>query len=191
MGPILVQGKSYELVVDGDWSNSNGQKLGQDFIKRFKVTAEDHTQPDPSKWKITAPGAGTTEPLVIAFADSIDHSMLYRSIRVLDSATNEVDGEIEISNGETTWAFKPNLPWPAGLLKLKVDTTLEDNAGNSIGRPFDTDLLKKTQPIEPASASERSSARVERAKDRQRSKDRQRANGPQANGRQRLNLSFA
>ena len=92
MGPILVEGKTYELVVDGKWPDSHGRKLGQDFIKRFKVTAADHSQPDPSKWKVTAPAAGTTEPLVVGFTDSIDHSMLNGSIRVLDSAGKEIEG---------------------------------------------------------------------------------------------------
>ena len=35
MGPILVQGKTYELVVDGDWSNSHGQKAWQRFHQAF------------------------------------------------------------------------------------------------------------------------------------------------------------
>lgn len=154
MGPILVEGKTYELVVDGDWSDSHGQQLGKDFIKRFKVTTEDHSQPDPSKWKVTPPAAGTTQPLVIAFADSIDHSMLYGAICVLDSAGEAIAGEIAISNHETTWAFKPNLPWPTGMLKLIVNTTLEDSAGNSIGRPFDVNLVEKTESNDSSSTIE-------------------------------------
>ena len=154
MGPILVEGKTYELVVDGDWPNSNGRKLGQDFIKRFQVTAADHSQPDPSKWKVTAPAAGTTEPLVVEFLDSIDHSMLSRSIRVLDPVGKKVTGEIEISGRETTWTFKPDLPWLSGVQKLNVDATLEDNAGNSIGRPFDVDLIKKAKSGKSPSAIE-------------------------------------
>ena len=154
MGPILVEGKTYELVVDGDWPNSNGRKLGQDFIKRFQVTAADHLQPDPSKWKVTAPAAGTTEPLVVEFLDSIDHSMLSRSIRVLDSAGKEITGEIEIGGRETRWNFKPDLPWSSGVQKLNVNATLEDNAGNSIGRPFDVDLIKKAKSGKSPSAIE-------------------------------------
>ena len=154
MGPILVEGKTYELVVDGDWPSSHGQMLGQDFVKRFRVIAADNSQPDPFKWKVTSPAADTTDRLTVRFANPIDHSMLYRSIRVLDSAGKEIAGEIEISNHEKTWAFKPNLRWPSGVLKLKVNPTLEDNAGNSIGRPFDVDLLEKTKSSKSSEAIE-------------------------------------
>ena len=80
--------------------------------------------------------------------------MLFGSIQVLDPAGKELAGEIEVSNRETIWSFKPNLPWPTGLLKLKVTPDLEDSAGNSIDRPFDVDLLKEVTSSEKASAIE-------------------------------------
>ena len=39
------------------------------------------------------------------------------------------------------WSFVPEKPWAAGRYSLVIDTTLEDLAGNSIGRPFEVDLF--------------------------------------------------
>lgn len=145
MGPILTAGKSFELVIDGRWPDSRGEKLGEDFVKKFRATHEDHTQPDPSKWKISSPASGTRQPLAIGFAGSIDHAMLLGAIRVIDPDANIAEGEVAVSNHETRWSFVPKAEWTAGSFKITINQDLEDNAGNSIGRQFDVDMFEKTE----------------------------------------------
>lgn len=148
MGPILVAGKSYELVVNGSWVDANGNELGTDVVKRFFAVGEDQSQPDPAKWKIGAPAAGSRRPLEILFPDSLDHAMLYRAINVIDSHTNPVQGSVTVSDHEKRWSFQPIQKWRSGSYKIIVSEELEDNAGNSIGRPFDVDLFDETESSE-------------------------------------------
>lgn len=144
-GPSLEMGKSYTLVIDADWPDARDRKLKQHYRKDFKVIEPDEAQPDPKKWKIAAPAPGSSEPLVITFSESLDHAMLRRVLLVLDPEGKEIDGKITIENNETHWEFQPDSPWSTGKHSLQIETTLEDLAGNSIGRPFEVDVIR---PIE-------------------------------------------
>lgn len=148
MGPILIAGKSYELVISGSWPDANGDELGKEFMKRFLAAAEDHSQPDPAKWKVTSPAAGSRDPLEIVFPNSLDHAMLFLAINVVDSNSKPVSGTVTVSDQETIWSFLPNQEWQSGSYRINVNKDLEDNAGNSIGRPFDVDLFEKTESPE-------------------------------------------
>jgi hypothetical protein len=152
VGPALEEGKSYTLVIGRDWSDARGNPLKQAFRKRFKVVAPDDVQPSPKRWKLTPPQAGTTGPLVARFDEPLDRAMLQRVLVVTDSAGKRVAGSIEVDRDETRWRFRPERPWRAGRYSLVVETTLEDLAGNSIGRPFEVDVF---QPIEKRVAPER------------------------------------
>ena len=50
-------------------------------------------------------------------------------------------GKVAIERQETQWRFIPDEPWKAGEYRLKVDRSLEDLAGNHIGRAFDVDTF--------------------------------------------------
>ena len=145
MGPIFVQGKIYELVIDGDWPDGNGQPIGNDFTKRFRIAAEDHQQPNPSLWQMKIPVENTRQPMVISFPQSLDHSMLQSAITILDTQSSPVAGPIEISKNETQWSLTPNALWKPGSYTIEIDSRLEDNSGNSIEKQFDVDVFDKTQ----------------------------------------------
>ena len=145
MGPIFVQGSTYELVVNGDWPDGNGQPIGKDFTKRFRIAAEDHQSPDPANWQTKIPLENTTQPLVISFPQSLDHSMLQTAITILDTQSKPVAGPIEISKNESQWSLTPKAMWKAGSYTIQIDSRLEDNAGNSIEKQFDVDVFEKTQ----------------------------------------------
>ena len=48
---------------------------------------------------------------------------------------------------ERRWNFVPGRPWRRGIYKLVIETTIEDLAGNSIGKPFDVDLFERIQRL--------------------------------------------
>ena len=145
MGPILVPGESYDLIISGDWPDSIGRCLGQDYRKRFVAVAEDHVQPDPATWKVTSPTIGSQGPLKVSFPDPLDYAMLLRAIRVIDADSNRVSGVTRVAGFEDRWTFKPDQVWKSGKYKLVISKDLEDNAGNSIERLFDVDLFDKTE----------------------------------------------
>lgn len=144
VGPALEEGKSYALVIDKHWRDANGQPLSQEFRKEFKVAAPDDTQPNPKKWRMTAPAAETTQPLTAVFEEPLDRAMLQRLL-VLNAAQQVVAGEVTVDDEETRWRFQPKQPWPSGSYNLQVKTTLEDLAGNSIGRPFEVDVFRTVE----------------------------------------------
>ncbi len=104
---------------------------------------------DPAKWRIASPREGTTEPLVVTFPRPLDYALLQRTVKVAGVA-----GKIAVARDETEWRFTPDTPWIAGAHELIVETTLEDLAGNRVGRPFDVDTFHEvTRQIETPTVS--------------------------------------
>ncbi|MGZ8921281.1 MAG: Ig-like domain-containing protein, partial [Limisphaerales bacterium] len=136
VGPALQEGKRYRLTISRSWLDASGTPLKQSFEKKFQVIAADRSAPDLSDWKFSEPKAGTREPLRIEFSDPMDHALALRMIRV-----ENVEGDSKASANETVWSFTPEQPWRAGKHRLVVQSTIEDLAGNNIGKPFEVDLF--------------------------------------------------
>jgi hypothetical protein len=147
IGPALVAGEEYVLVVDGAWRDANGQPLGKDFRKTFRATPQDETQPDPRRWKLNLPSANSNQPLVIEFDEPLDHAMLHRVIRVVDANRSEKTGEVTVDRNESRWSFTPDVAWEAGAHELVVEGVLEDLAGNSVGRKFEVSMEDKDREV--------------------------------------------
>jgi len=143
-GPPLVEGRTYTLVIDRAWLDEDDAPMKETFKKTFMVAAPDDTQPDIKTWKVAAP-ASDKAALKVTFPESMEHALSQRMIWVTDAAGERIAGEIKLSERETVWTFTPAKPWKAGAYQLVADTRLEDLAGNSIGRPFEVDVLR---PVE-------------------------------------------
>jgi hypothetical protein len=138
VGPAIEEGKQYTLVIDRSWRDARGAALVSEFRKPFRVGPADRTPPDPNQWKLTAPKAGTSEALVVTFPEPLDYALLMRLVEV-----EGVPGKVRVDRNETEWRFTPEQPWKPGAYRLKVDTSLEDLAGNRIGRAFDVDTFER------------------------------------------------
>ena len=75
----------------------------------------------------------------------MDSALLQRVVWVVDSSGKKVSGTIGLDREETVWRFTPTEAWQAGEYQLAADNRLEDLAGNSLGKPFEVDVLR---PIE-------------------------------------------
>lgn len=139
VGPVLEQGSTYTLVVGTAWHAATGEPLGKSHSKAFRVIAPDTAQPSLGRWKLRVPPAGTSDPLIVQLGESLDHSILQHAIDVEINET-PLDGVIEIQQKETVWEFHPSEPWQVGKYRLVANSTLEDLAGNSLGRPFEVEL---------------------------------------------------
>lgn len=137
-GPNLVEGSSYTLVIGHEWLDANGQPLAADFTKPFRVVEAERAPVEPAKWRIFPPKPGGAEALVVDFPRPLDYALLQHAITV-----NGVKGKVEVAHGETEWRFTPDAPWTPGDYRLIVNTTLEDLAGNRVGRAFDVDLFNE------------------------------------------------
>lgn len=141
IGPSLETGKSYTLVIRPAWKDGNGAPLKAEFQKSFRVVAPDREPPDPKHWQINAPPSGSREPLVIIFPEPLDQALTLRVISVTDMAGKVIAGTVTLTNQERQWVFTPQTAWLRGAYQLVIQTTLEDLAGNNIGKPFEVDLF--------------------------------------------------
>ncbi len=145
LGAVLVAGQTYTLVVDADWRDAQGEPLAAEARKTFEVIPPDEEPLNPVAWKIEPPRAGTMGPLVVRFGEPLDQALASRVLHVLDPRGQRMPGHVTLSEQETCWQFVPEQPWDAGSYRLSIDTTLEDLAGNAIGRAFDVDLFAPVQ----------------------------------------------
>ena len=146
VGPALESGKRFTLSIDRGWPDARGKPLKEEFRKPFEVGPPDRDPLVPHRWEIRVPKAASREPLVVGFGEPMDHALARRLIRVLDNSGNPVAGAVEMEVWERRWAFTPDLPWGRGDYSLVVQPTLEDLAGNNIGKPFEVDLVEGTEP---------------------------------------------
>jgi hypothetical protein len=139
VGAPLVAGRSYTFVVDAALHDGNGQSLREAYRKQFRVVSADRTPPDPAQWRIESAPAGSVTPVAVTFPEALDHALLERSFTVTNTGGTRITGGIAIDDNERRWRFTPNDAWRAGTYSLTIATTLEDLAGNRIGRAFDVD----------------------------------------------------
>jgi len=163
LGPPLIPGRRYHLVVDAKMPDGNGNALASSYDKPFEAIEPTRDSLDYKKWILVEPVAGSIEPLRLIMNQPMDHALLERMIAIYHSepqrpranhlgvalAENDqsssslgtrVEGRIEIASGETEWRFIPKYPWNAGEFKVVIDPSLEDPAGNNLKGVFDADL---------------------------------------------------
>ena len=140
MGPPIAEGERYSLVIDRGWPDARGVPLAAEYRKEFRGGPAVRVPPNPNQWRVTAPGAGTSAPLVVDFGRSMNYPLLQRMLQVAGPA-GHLAGTIAVDRNETIWRFTPRQPWTAGSYRLRVDADLEDVAGNKIDQPFDIDVF--------------------------------------------------
>jgi hypothetical protein len=145
IGPALEQGKSFTLVIDREWPDANGALLKESFRKTFQVGPPDRTSIDTAAWKIQAPKTGSHAPLAVRFSKPMDHALAQRVIRVADKSNRLLEGSIALEDHEQHWTFVPKEAWRPGPHALLVEKTIEDLAGNNIGKAFEVDLFEGVQ----------------------------------------------
>jgi hypothetical protein len=148
MGLPIVDGKKYTLLIDQEFHDAHGAPLQESFRKEFRGGPIDRVPPEPKRWRVAEPKAGTKNPLVVDFPKPLDYALLQRLIEVSKISGRAIGGTVVVDRGETQWRFTPAEPWRAGEYQLMIDTALEDLAGNHIGRAFDVDTFAKAP--EPA-----------------------------------------
>ena len=139
MGRPLAVGGTYVLEIGAGWLDAEGQPLVAPFRREFRVGPSQERALDPADWRLEVPAAGTRDPLAVAFPAPLDYGLLQRALRVATAGGQPLAGAIRIEREETRWLFTPRTPWQPGEHQLVAAATLEDVAGNRIGRAFEVD----------------------------------------------------
>jgi hypothetical protein len=144
-GPVFVAGQSYVLEIAATCRDAAGRPLRATYAKTFRIGAADRVTPEPMRWKISPPAAGTREALKVEFDEALDHALALRLIAVAagEGTRVAVEGEASLQRQERDWNFVPDRPWARGVHRLLVATTIEDLAGNNIGQAFDVDRFER------------------------------------------------
>lgn len=142
MGPPIVEGQRYTLVIDRDWPDARDVPMVEGFRKSFRGGPLERAKPDPSQWHLTPPAAGSSAALAVEFPKPMNYVLLARMIAVVREG-RPVGGEAAVDRAETRWLFTPREAWKPGQYRLSIDTALEDLAGNSIAQAFDIDVFER------------------------------------------------
>lgn len=142
VGPVFEAGKTYFLTIKAGWRDAAGRPLRGEVRHSYRVGPADRTPPDPARWQIRPPKPDTRGVLMVLFDEPMDHALAERllTVRAGRGEGPAVEGEVEVGARESTWKFAPAQPWAKGRYALTIATTIEDLAGNNIGKTFDVDL---------------------------------------------------
>ena len=146
LGRPLAADRRYTLVIDAAWHDAAGQPLVAPFRREYRVGPPRERALDPAAWRIDVPAPATRDPLAVRFPMPLDYGLLQSALHVATGDGRPLAGEIRVEEGETRWTFTPRGPWQPGEYRLVAAATLEDAAGNRIGRPFEVDADDPQEP---------------------------------------------
>ncbi|MCY4122669.1 MAG: hypothetical protein OXG72_17310, partial [Acidobacteria bacterium] len=142
LGRPLSTDRRYTLAIDAAWRDAAGQPLVAPFRREFQVGPARERALDPAAWRLDLPSSDTRDPLAVRFPVPLDYGLLQSALRVATGGGRPLAGEIRVEQGETRWTFTPRAPWRPGEYRLVAAATLEDVAGNRIGRSFEVDAAE-------------------------------------------------
>ena len=123
-------------MIDRDWLDGRGAPLVSEVPQIISRRSRRPRTDRPCQVAHHAAARRHLDPLVIDFPEPLDYALLHRLLSV-----ESVPGKIDIAREETEWRFTPLHPWKSGAYRIVIPTTLEDLAGNHVGRPFDVDTF--------------------------------------------------
>lgn len=139
-GLPIVNENTYELKINGNWKNSNGNRLGKGYTKMLYVAERDNKKPILDNWETSSPKNNTKTPLRIHFAEPLDAILAKEVIYIINTDNKVVEGTYKLVNNETIIEFYPKTNWQEGTYLIEVESKLEDLAGNNLNHLFDVDL---------------------------------------------------
>ena len=136
-GAPLHDGDTVTLVVDSGVLDAAGSSLVRDASHTYAVGAAIRSRVDPRRWNVRWPDASSRE-LTVVFDRPLDRALVQRYLRVVDETAQPVPGQSVLDKDSLRWVFTPAAVHTG--IRVRVDTRLEDLAGNSVRRVFDRDL---------------------------------------------------
>jgi len=137
LGPALLEGNQYQLVISGAWQDVYGQELSINTTKEFAVTKAYRQYIKVDELEIQNPDADSKGILSIQFDRIIDHALVQSMIQIKDENEKVKAGYWQTSEDEKMVQFIPENPWQKGTYQIIMDSRLEDVAGNNLNNLLD------------------------------------------------------
>ncbi len=138
LGPPLVEGRHYTLEVAGR-PDATGLIMAAPFRHVFTVGPADRQSPDPDRWQLQVPAAGSRAQLRVLLDAPLDQALAERCLSV-QGPEGMLHGKASLADDGLIWTFVPEAPWRTAAHTLTVAADLEDPSGNRPGRPFDVPM---------------------------------------------------
>jgi hypothetical protein len=148
--------REYTLEIAPGLPDQRGRPLAAGFRHAFRTAGHDREQPRIASWELALPTANTREPLTVGFPEPLDHALAEGVITVETATGQPVAGSATVDADGRRWTFIPRSRWSAGDHRLSAGGELEDLAGNSLYRPFETVSGQGPRPTATPPAFERS-----------------------------------
>jgi hypothetical protein len=135
LGVVMNEGRKYRLNVAKEWKSKRGLALEKDYSKTFVTSRRDVKKPDITKWQVSFKG----DTVIVDLKESLDWSLLHNTISI-------THGDVVMLPETITETCERRLLIFFGALasgqdyNLNVESRLEDLAGNSLNRLFETDV---------------------------------------------------
>jgi hypothetical protein len=140
LGPVLVPGKHYSLVIEKNVRDARGIPLGKEYRHDFSTLPEDHKRPLPQNWKIrTTIDSDSRKSLLVISPEPLDHALVTKSLKLFQNG-KPVPISVDVGPKDTLFYLSPQVPTELSDCELRIGIQLEDLAGNTPERIFDTDL---------------------------------------------------
>jgi hypothetical protein len=132
LGPVLESGKQFKLRISSKIKDQNGIPLEGVSEHDFIVEEADRCSPSIDRWELTILN---NENFRIKFDEPLDYGSAKNAFEV-----EGISGEWLMSNDQMSISFAAHEKIRAGSYKIKVDSNVEDLAGNNLNRLFDQDI---------------------------------------------------
>ncbi len=141
-GLPLTMGKSYTVAIDSSWKSIEGVPLNQGYSKKFYVGLRDNKQPKVNEWQLRLREENGVKMLLVDFMEPMDAFLATETIRIYDAEDKPLMGQFKLLKSQRELSFVPDVEWQRSEIEIRIESRLEDLAGNNLNRLFDTDLKK-------------------------------------------------
>lgn len=148
LGPALLEGNRYHLIISGEWEDVYGQPLSVEKTKTFVVHQAYRQSIKINEWVINEPNVNSLNPLIIHFDRIMDHALIQSMIQIKDHENNFILGRWEILEGERLIQFIPEKSWTKGTYRIEMDSRMEDVTGNNLNNLLDQKVGAKNSNLQ-------------------------------------------
>ncbi len=148
LGPVLQPGKKYTLVISKELRSHTGMNPAKNYRIEFETSAENRRKIHPEKWKIRLPESRSRDALEIQTPSALDPHLVRRHVEIFGPAGTAIETSLTWDQEQKVFRFNPAGKWASGNFRIEISKYLEDLAGNTPVRVFDTDMeVANEEPI--------------------------------------------
>ena len=147
LGPSLLKGKRYQLMISNEWQDVYGQSLVNHTTKQIQVVNAYRHHIKIDEWEIDIPKVNTNQGVTVRFDRIMDYALIQSMITMEDVNHNQIAGYWKTLEHEKQIQFIPEKNWQKGTYQIVFDHRLEDVAGNNLQVLLDQIASKEARPV--------------------------------------------